>query len=349
VTADAIIAAAYFSIPVMLWMFLRRRPDIEFGWILWLFAIFIFACGATHVLGIVTLWVPLYGLEGLMKAVTALASILTAFALRPLLPKLVALPSPKQLQAALDKLKAETAEREAAEEMLRQSHKLQAIGQLTAGIAHDFNNLLTVIIGNVERARRLGGDNADLAKPLTNAIAATDRAALLTRQLLAFARKQPLVVAAVDVNLVVADLLTLLERTMGSQVTVEIDLASGPLAVTLDRNQLESALINLALNARDAMPRGGRLVLATDRSESGSVVVCVRDDGSGMSEETRARATEPFFTTKAVGSGTGLGLSQVYGFVAQMGGDLEIDSAPGTGTIVKLLFPVAEMNECPES
>lgn len=338
VIADALIAAAYFSIPVVLYLFLKRRKDVEAGWILALFATFILACGTTHVLSILVLWVPVYGLEGAVKAITAIASVVTAIVLWPMLPKLVALPSPRLLQQTLDQLKAEVAERERAEEMLRQSQKLQAVGQLSAGIAHDFNNLLTVISGNLERALRVSTDQPQVTRSLNNALVASERAATLTNQLLAFARKQPLTRNPVDINAVVRDILALLERTMGENVRVRCELAENLPMIELDRNQLENAILNIALNARDAMDGAGELMVITHTSGEGDVSLSIGDTGCGMADDVLARATEPFFTTKPVGSGTGLGLSQVYGFVTQTGGRLIFESRLGTGTIVRLLF-----------
>lgn len=338
VIADALIAMAYYSIPVVLWLFLRRRPDLEFGWVLGLFALFILACGTTHLISILVLWVPAYGIEALVKVITAGASIVTAIVLWPLLPKLVAVPSPSQLQSALDRLHEEVAERQRAEEMLRQSLKMQAVGQLTAGIAHDFNNLLTVINGNLERLKRGVDDEHKAARSIENALSASERAARLTGQLLAFARKQPLLIVPVDVNQAVCDLVPLIEQTTDGKMTIETDLWPASLDIAIDKNQFDGAILNLALNARDAMPAGGLLRITT-ALEGGSVAIFVKDQGVGMDSETISRAVEPFFTTKPVGSGTGLGLSQVFGFVVQSGGQVKIESEPGTGTSVKLSFP----------
>lgn len=338
VIADALIAMAYYSIPVVLWLFLRRRPDLEFGWVLGLFALFILACGTTHLISILVLWVPAYGIEALVKVITAGASIVTAIVLWPLLPKLVAVPSPSQLQSALDRLHEEVAERQRAEEMLRQSLKMQAVGQLTAGIAHDFNNLLTIINGNLERLKRGVDDEHKAARSIENALSASERAARLTGQLLAFARKQPLLIVPVDVNQAVCDLVPLIEQTTDGKMTIETDLWPASLDIAIDKNQFDGAILNLALNARDAMPAGGLLRITT-ALEGGSVAIFVKDQGVGMDSETISRAVEPFFTTKPVGSGTGLGLSQVFGFVVQSGGQVKIESEPGTGTSVKLSFP----------
>jgi signal transduction histidine kinase len=341
VISDAVIAAAYFSIPLVLATLLARRRDIDFGWVVLLFATFILACGTTHLMSILVLWIPAYGIEGLIKMITAIASLITAIALWPLLPKLAALPSPRQLQLANEELCREAQERERTEEMFRHSQKMEAIGQLTGGIAHDFNNLLTVVIGNLDRALRHVGDNEAVARSLRNALSATDRAAQVTDQLLTFARKQKFNVSTQDINEVVEDVCSLMEHTSGGTIRLVRDFDADPLLANVDRNQLQSALLNLAINARDAMPHGGQLEFVTQR-QNGLIAIRVSDSGSGMDQETLNRATEPFFTTKPLGQGTGLGLSQVYGFVTQAGGTMNIASGPGAGTVVTLSFPSAE-------
>jgi len=341
VVSDAVIAAAYFSIPLVLAVLLTRRRDIEFGWVVVLFATFILACGTTHIMSILVLWVPAYGIEGLIKIVTAIASLVTAVALWPLLPKIAAIPSPRQLQVANAELRREAEERAKTEEMLRHSQKMEAIGQLTGGIAHDFNNLLTVVMGNLERALRHTSENETIERSLRNALSATDRAALLTDQLLTFARKQKLNVSTQDINEVVSDVCSMVEHTSGGNISLVSELDARPLLVSVDYNQLQSALLNLAINARDAMPRGGQLEIGTRRRD-GEVAIWVADTGTGMDGETLSKATEPFFTTKPLGEGTGLGLSQVYGFVTQAGGTMTIESEVGNGTIVTLSFPCVE-------
>jgi len=343
-------------------VFLTRRPDVRFGWIAWLFAIFIFACGATHVMGIWTLWNPDYGPQALIKIITAAASVLTAIVLWPLLPRALALPSPAQLQTAnadlrlriderdtaLAALDRETAERLRTEDLLRQAQKMEAVGQLSGDIAHDFNNLLTIVVANLDRALRLPAGDQRTATALTNALTGARRAATLTDQLLAFSRKQPLNPEVQDVNAIVARMAQLVAATLPAQVTLATELASDLWPVQIDANQGENALLNLAVNARDAMPDGGRVTIRTTNVAAGSradapagdqVMIEVADTGTGMSPETSERAFEPFFTTKSVGKGTGLGLSQVYGFITQSGGTIAIDSVIGRGTAVRLFLP----------
>ncbi len=341
VLADLVIALAYFSIPFGLWRLLRARRDIEFGWMVALFATFILACGTTHLLSIYVLWVPAYGIEAAVKVITALASIATAALLVPLLPKLVALPSPAQLRAVNEQLIAQASERERTEEMLRQSQKIEAIGRLTGGVAHDFNNLLQVVIGNLERAKkRASASEPELNRSLDQALGGAQRAAELTDQLLSFARRQPLEVKELDLAHVVKGVLPLIERAVGQAVNLSFDPGASVALVHADRHQLENALLNLAINARDAMPKGGDVRISIVAADIPRLVeLRIDDTGVGMDETTLGRATEPFFTTKPVGHGTGLGLSQVYGMIEQIGGTMTIESEPGTGSRVRLFIP----------
>jgi signal transduction histidine kinase len=322
---------------------LRVRRDIEFGWMVGLFATFILACGATHLFRIYVLWVPAYGVEAVIKIITAAASIGTALLLLPLFPKLAALPSPSQLRAVNQQLVEEGRERERTAEMLRQSQKLEAIGRLTGGVAHDFNNLLHVVIGNLERAQRLAG-SADpaLGRALAQATTGAERAAELTDQLLTFARRQPLQRSELALSATVRNISPLIERALGSDIEYAFEPGDAEVEILADRNQLENALLNLAINARDAMPQGGSLQISIMAAEDPSrVELRIEDTGAGMDAATLERATEPFFTTKPIGEGTGLGLSQVYGMTEQIGGSMAIESAPGTGTRVRLFLPRA--------
>jgi signal transduction histidine kinase len=243
---------------------------------------------------------------------------------------------------------------EQAQAALAQSQKMEALGQLTGGVAHDFNNLLTVIMGSVETAqRRLRAGDADVGGFIDAAHRGTQRAATLTRRLLAFARRQTLDPKPLDPNKLVANVIDLAHRSLGDAIAVETVLAGGGWWVSADTNQLESAVLNLVINARDAMPKGGKLTVETgnvyldeayaallDELKAGQyVMIAVSDNGVGMTEDIVAKAFDPFFTTKEAGHGTGLGLSQVYGFIKQSGGHVKIYSEPGEGTTVKLYLP----------
>jgi signal transduction histidine kinase len=257
----------------------------------------------------------------------------------------------------------EVSERRRAEEALRQAQKMEGIGQLTGGVAHDFNNLLTIIVGSLETARRQlkqpGFDAANIEHLVDGAMRGAQRAASLTQRLLAFSRQQPLDPKPIDVSRLVTGMSDLLHRTIGEQISIEAVTAGGLWRTNIDANQLEMAIINLAVNARDAMPNGGKLTIETSNvsldegytSNQAEVVpgqyvmLAVTDNGTGMTPETVAKAFEPFFTTKDIGHGTGLGLSQVYGFVKQSGGHVKIYSELGQGTSVKIYLPRLYSNE----
>jgi PAS domain S-box-containing protein len=257
------------------------------------------------------------------------------------------------------KITRDLSERRAADERARQAQKMESIGQLTGGVAHDFNNLLTIIIGNLETIERNLAkspvDAARLLRSASNALRGARRAESLTQRLLAFSRQQPLDPKPVDLARLVTGMSELLRRTLGEQITIETVLSGGGWRAQADPNQLELAILNLAVNARDAMPDGGKLTLETanvhlDEKYASSqaevvpgqyVMLAVTDNGSGMTPEVIAKAFDPFFTTKDIGHGTGLGLSQVYGFIKQSRGHVKIYSELGEGTTVKLYLPRA--------
>ncbi|PXX69455.1 PAS/PAC sensor hybrid histidine kinase [Pseudomonas sp. LAMO17WK12:I10] len=241
---------------------------------------------------------------------------------------------------------------ESAREALFQAQKLQAIGQLSGGIAHDFNNLLTVILGNLELARKRIGDDPKLSRLLDNAVVGAERGVSLTQRMLAFARRQELKTEPVALTQLMTNLSGLLGSSLGPQVSIFTELPESLPTVLADVNQLELAVLNLATNARDAMPGGGTLVFKADLCDSGQaagvnlpheryVRLCVIDSGEGMDEQTLALAADPFFTTKGVGKGTGLGLSMVHGLAEQLGGRLILKSLKGQGTTAELWLPLA--------
>jgi PAS domain S-box-containing protein len=473
-----------------------KRRDIKFGWVYWSFGIFILACGVTHVLSIYTLWVPVYGIEGLVKAVTAAASIFTAGMLWPLLPKLLTIPSPfelREIKAALadEEVKSRDSEqllyqfrqsqqalresmarltavvetavdgfilidsrgsillfnpacerlfgyrseevfhenvkmlmppkyslhhdnyiknfirtserkiigigreviglrkdgttfpmdlsvgeakqdgesifvgiihdltgRKETEEQLRQAQKMEMVGQLSGGIAHDFNNLLTVIIGNAEHLGDQLKPRQDLRQLADDICQAGERGAELTQRLLAFSRRQLLQPREIDCHELLSSIRKLLRRALRENIEIHVAVDSEATIAFADRAQLESAVLNLALNAQDAMPTGGKLTLSSgvtsldDRYQSRHpgiepgeyATVSVSDNGEGMSAEVAEHAFEPFYTTKEVGKGSGLGLSMVYGFAKQSKGHASIYSEPGLGTTVRIYLPQVAKN-----
>ena len=489
--SDIATAVAYFAIPVALASIVIQRRELRFGWMFWLFALFILACGTTHLMDVWVLWYPDYGIQGLIKAFTAIASVLTAILLIHILPTLAAVPTPSQFQQVADKLSDETNRHERTVEKLRrteenfqllvesvhdcgmfmidvtgkvtswnvgaqhikqysaaeiigrsfacfypeqdqrdgkpmraleiaaklgtfqeegwrvrkdgtpfmadvlinpvrdrngvligfakitrditqrkqaekeleqaraalaQSQKMEAVGHLTGGTAHDFNNMLTAILGSLELLEIRQEPLSPSANRMLQVVRrAADHGVQLTKRLLAFSRKQALAPMITDINRLVAGMSELLRRTLGEAIVIETVTAGGLWPAFVDENQIESALLNLGVNARDAMAQGGKLTIETGNAyldesyvrRHGSVpageyvFIAVSDTGTGMPSEVIERAFEPFYTTKEVGRGTGLGLSQVYGFVRQSGGHVEIYSELGLGTTVKMYFPRA--------
>src|SRR5215471_9901400 len=292
VICDAVIAISYYGIPFLLFRFAKRRRDISFKGIFVAFGIFILACGTTHVMNAVTVWNPVYRLEGVVKLITALASATTLAMLLPMIPTLVALPSPAELERVNRKLANEieerriaedeirrinedledrvakrTAERRALEDQLIQSQKMEAIGRLAGGVAHDFNNLLTVILGYNDMVRDQARNDPEAREFAEEIQRAAERASALTNQLLAFSRQQVAVLRVVDLNEVVRNMDKMLRRLIGEDIVLEGKLTGGLPRVKVDPSHMDQVILNLAVNSRDAMPDGGRLVIETASME----------------------------------------------------------------------------------
>jgi signal transduction histidine kinase len=367
--SDAMVAGAFFTTAFVLGSFVwRRRRDVMFRSAFWSLAIFAAGCGMTRLVSILTLWVPAYDVEGLAKGFLALISVAVTAAMVLMLPRLLVLPTRIQLQQAYAALDEEVRQRrkaeamvqrfreiEATESQVRHAQKMEAVGQLTGGVAHDFNNILTVITGTIEMLSEAVKDRPHLVQ-ITNMIgAAAARGADLTQHLLAFARRQPLQPHNVDINALVIEVARLLRPTLGEQIEIESMLAHDCAPALIDPSLLSTAILNLALNARDAMPDGGKLTLETcnvvldetyasmnsEVSPGNYVMIAVSDSGRGIPASQLEKVFEPFYTTKDVGKGSGLGLSMVYGFVKQSNGHIRIYSEEGHGTTVKLYLPQA--------
>src|SRR3954454_10291625 len=368
---DALVGIALFTTGFVLASFVWwRRGDIMplFSVVFSTYAIFIAMCGVTRLLWIVTLWMPAYGMEATIKAVAAVMSLGITAGLLRLRPRLRTLPTRIQVERAYAALEEEVRQRRRAEAMVqrfqeievtetqvRQAQKMEAIGQLTGGVAHDFNNILTVITGTIEILGDAVKDRPHLAQITSLISAAAARGADLTQHLLAFARRQPLQPRNTDVNALVVDSAGLLRPTLGEQIEIESMLSPDSAPALIDPSQLSTAILNLALNARDAMPEGGKLTLETrnvvlDEDYAGMnsdvrpgnyVMIALSDSGTGIPANLLEKVFEPFFTTKEVGKGSGLGLSMVYGFVKQSNGHIKIYSEEGHGTSVKLYLPQA--------
>jgi signal transduction histidine kinase len=366
VISDLSIGASYFGISFVLYYLALKRRALPFQLLFLLFSAFIILCGTTHLFAVWVLWHPDYYVEGAVKAATAIVSVVTLVALIFVLPRAMettlSLESMlaargKELADANAALRAQIAARESIESVLRQSQKMEAIGQLTGGIAHDFNNMLQAIGNSMEMAQaHAAAGEAEAAQRHARSVREiVARASALTNRLLAFARRQPLQPRPVLLDDLITGMEELLRRTIGSAggaVSLALRLQGGGWAVACDPNQLENALLNIVINARDAMPQGGSLVISTrqvrlttqdlagdgDAAPGEFVETVIADTGWGMDEATRLRAFEPFFTTKPTGQGTGLGLSQVYGFARQSGGLVRLESRSGGGTSVHLFL-----------
>jgi signal transduction histidine kinase len=369
VVSDALIAATFFVAAFALGFYVwRRGHELMFSGVFWAFALFAAICGAERVSSLMTFWIPAYGLEATVKAVLALASLGFSIVLLIRIPRILVAPTRIQLQHAYAQLEEEIRQRRSAEAMVqrfqeieanesqvRQAQKMEAVGQLTGGVAHDFNNILTVITGTIEILDEAVRDRPELAQITRLIGAAAARGADLTQRLLSFARRQPLQPRSVDVNALVIDAARLLRPTLGEQIEIESMLAHDSAPALIDPSQLSTAILNLALNARDAMPAGGKLTLETrnvvlDENYAGMnnevvpgqyVMIAVSDSGTGIPADLLEKVFEPFFTTKDVGKGSGLGLSMVYGFVKQSNGHIKIYSEEGHGTSVKVYLPQA--------
>ncbi|KRR20828.1 histidine kinase [Bradyrhizobium lablabi] len=369
VVSDAILAGAFFTTALVLALFVwRRHRELMFRGVFLMFAIFVAVCGVSRLLSIYTMWVPAYEIEALTKVVLALISVAITAALLLALPRILVLPTRIQLANAYAALEEEVRQRREAEAMVKrfeekeatesniqQAQKMEAIGQLTGGVAHDFNNILTVITGTIEILSDAVKDRPHLVQ-ITNLISgAAARGAELTKHLLAFSRRQPLQPRNTDVNALVIDAADLLRPTLGEHIEIESMLAHDSAPALIDPSQLSTAMLNLALNARDAMPNGGKLTLETKNvvldenyarlnsevKPGNYVMIAVSDTGDGIPSNLLEKVFEPFFTTKEAGKGSGLGLSMVYGFVKQSNGHIKIYSEEGHGTTVKLYLPQA--------
>jgi signal transduction histidine kinase len=366
VISDGLISLCYYAIPLFLIGFFRSRQDLTFRWIFVAFAVFIVACGTTHAMGIWTVWHGAYRLDGVIKAITALASLVTAVLLIPLLPTLVKLPSPTALQQVNQRLEDANLELKqqierglVLEDQLAQAQKMEAIGRLAGGVAHDFNNMLTVILGYNRMVLDKAGQYPDTLDNAGEVQRAAERAATLTKQLLAFSRRQVFKPRAIDLNEVVGNMEKLLRPVIGEDIDFATCLEPTLATVQADPGHIDQIIMNLVVNAKDAMGPGGKLTIETanvnlDEAYAKShpgitpgrhVQLTIGDNGPGMNEETKQRIFEPFFTTKELGQGTGMGLAIVFGIVKQSGGDISVDSQEGKGTTFKICLPAATSSD----
>ncbi|MEK6744722.1 MAG: ATP-binding protein [Nitrospirota bacterium] len=358
VVSDILTGIAYISIPLAMGYFLFKRRDLPFPYIFWIFALFIFSCGLTHLSAAYTVYVPSYWEEGFLKAFTALISIVAAVMLIPMIPKALSLPSLtnalediKRLNSELEEQLEEVRKKDSA---LRQSQKMESIGTLAGGIAHDFNNILSTVIGYGNLVLMQPETTTPVRQNVTAMLEAADRAANLTADLLLFSRKQLSVRKPVDLNTIIGKVEKFLKRVIGEDIECKTVLHDRPLMVLADAHQIEQVLMNFATNARDAMPTGGAFTVAAEQvtlddafitahgfgKPGPYALITVSDTGMGMDDGARQRIFDPFFTTKEVGKGTGLGMAVVYGIVKQHEGDINVYSEAGKGTTFKIYLPL---------
>jgi signal transduction histidine kinase len=357
VVSDVLIGTAYLFISLAIGYFILKRRDLSFVYLFGIFALFIFACGLTHLYAAYTVYVPLFWQEGYVKAFTALTSIIAAAMLIPLMPKALDLPSLPMAMEDIKHLKGELElqleESRIKDSALRQAQKMESIGTIAGGVAHDFNNILSAITGYGDLTLMKMAKDDPLRLYVENMLEAADRAAHLTKDLLLFGRKQIGDRKPVDLNEVIRKVETFLKRVIGEDIECKTRLSDRPLMVCADAHQIEQVLMNFATNARDAIPAGGTFTITSDTIRlddefieihgygrpGAYALVTVSDSGMGMDEETRQRIFEPFFTTKEVGKGTGLGLAVVYGIIKQHEGYVNVYSEPGNGTTFKIYLP----------
>jgi signal transduction histidine kinase len=342
VISDTAIGLSYYVIPLALAYFVWNRRDLCFGWMFWMFAVFILACGTTHFLDVWTLWRPYYGIQGLFKAITAAASMTTAVLLWALVPRLLELPSPKQLRQANEELHK-------LERQLMHSQKLEALGTLAGGVAHDLNNTLVPILALSKLALDDLPETSPVRPDIETIVRASERARDLVKQILAFSRKQALEKLQVDVALMSREALRMLRASLPASIQIVEQISEVP-PVYGNAGELHQVVVNLVTNAAQAIGGGvGNIMVrlsgtaqrqSSPLDEAGpEVCLSIADTGCGMDEATVERVFEPFFTTKAVGDGTGLGLSVVHGIVTRHGGRIAVRSSPGEGSEFTLWLP----------
>ena len=341
--SDSLIVMSYYSIPLILIYFIRKKRDLPFWWMFLMFGVFILACGTTHLMEIWNIWQGTYRLSSLIKLFTGLVSVTTAILLFPLIPKALALRSPTELEAANRKLEHEIKERKRLEDQLIQSEKMAAVGQLAGGIAHEVNNPLGVILGFAQGVVAHLKPNDPIEMPLKSIEREAVRCKELVQNLLTFSRVSKAEKASMDLKEAIDGAFSLvLAQSKVKNVEVVKAFSDIP-RIVANKNQIQQILVNLSNNAIDAMPNGGKLTIRikkTDRKERDGVEIQVQDTGRGIPPEIRSKIFNPFFTTKEIGKGTGLGLSLVYEMIQKHDGCITVESEVGKGTTFHVFLPL---------